>query len=74
MNKDNSIGSTLASQLESKSSTDGEGVVLTSNYSLSGNLDYTYDSSNTGISVEELYAKAAIIKNSNLPINIKVVR
>ena len=74
MNKDNSIGSTLASQLESKSSTDGEGVVLTSNYSLSGNLDYTYDSSNTGISVEELYAKAAIIKNSNLPINIKVVK
>lgn len=74
VNKDNSIGSTLASQLESKSSTDGEGVVLTSNYSLSGNLDYTYDSSNTGISVEELYAKAAIIKNSNLPINIKVVK
>lgn len=71
---DNSIGSTLASQLESGPAAEGEGVVLTSNYSLSGNLDYTYDSSNTGISVEELYAKAEIIKNSNLPINIKVVK
>lgn len=71
---DNSIGSILTSQLESGPAAEGEGVVLTSNYSLSGNLDYTYDSSNTGISVEELYAKAEIIKNSNLPINIKVVK
>lgn len=71
---DNSIGSILTLQLESGPAAEGEGVVLTSNYSLSGNLDYTYDSSNTGISVEELYAKAEIIKNSNLPINIKVVK
>lgn len=73
MNKDNSIGSTLASQLETKASADGEKAVSTS-YSLSSELDYTYDSSNTGISVDELYAKAEIIKNSNLPINIKVVK
>lgn len=71
---DNSIGSILTLQLESGPAAEGEGVVLTSNYSLSGNIDYTYDSSNTGISVEELYAKAEIIKNSNLPINIKVVK
>lgn len=71
---DNSIGGILTSQLESGPAAEGEGVVLTSNYSLSGNIDYTYDSSNTGISVEELYAKAEIIKNSNLPINIKVVK
>lgn len=73
VNKDNSIGSTLASQLETKASADGEKAVSTS-YSLSSELDYTYDSSNTGISVDELYAKAEIIKNSNLPINIKVVK
>lgn len=73
-NADNSIGSILTSQLESGPAAEGEGVVLTSSYSLSSNLDYTYDSSNTGISVEELYAKAEIIKNSNLPINIKVVK
>lgn len=73
VNKDNSIGSTLTAQLEAKASADGEKAVSTS-YSLSSELDYTYDSSNTGISVDELYAKADIIKNSNLPINIKVVK
>lgn len=41
---------------------------------LSSEIDYTYDPSNYNISAEELYEKAAIIKNSNLPMNLKIVK
>lgn len=74
VNKDNSIGSILTSQSDVDSSTENAEIVSTSNYSLSSSLDYTFDPSNVGISAQELYAKAEIIKNSNLPINIKVVK
>lgn len=76
-NVDSSIGKMLtiqSEQLKSEQSTESAKVVPTANYSLSDNLDYTFDSSNVGISVDELYAKAEVIKNSNLPINIKVVK
>lgn len=45
-----------------------------SDYSISGELDYTFDPSNVGITAEELYKRAAAIRNSNIPINIKVVK
>ena len=41
---------------------------------MSGTIDYTFDPSNVGISANELYAKATIIRESNLPDNIKVVK
>lgn len=69
-----SIDSNIIASLDTDSSTDDIETVSTSNYLLSDSLDYTFDSSNVGISVDELYAKAEVIKNSDLPINIKVVK
>ena len=73
VDKDDSLGSTLTAQLEAKAAAESEKATSTA-YSLSSELDYTYDPSNTGITVDELFAKAEIIKNSDLPINIKVVK
>lgn len=49
-------------------------VTQLANYELSNDIDYTFDPSNVGISAQELYAKAEVIKNSNLPMNIKIVK
>ena len=41
--------------------------------SLGADIDYTFDASNVGISAQELYAKAAQIRNSNLSTSLKIV-
>lgn len=76
--EDNSIGSKTIS-LESTNTTNTTSTIAdntkinSTDYTVSSELDYTFDSSNYNISAEELYAKAETIRNSNLPINIKIV-
>lgn len=75
---DNQIGSHTNTLLASADTIDFSQIdtLLTNLYGidLSTEIDYTYDPSNYNISAEELYEKAAIIRNSNLPMNLKIVK
>lgn len=49
-------------------------IALQSSFSISDTIDYTFDPSNVGISAQELYSKAQIIKNANIPTGTKIVQ
>lgn len=70
----NNVITPLASADSIEFTDDGLEVTQLANYELSNDIDYTFDPSNVGISAQELYAKAEVIKNSNLPMNIKIVK
>lgn len=64
------------SATDEKGADDAKGVLLTllSGFSPTDNIDYTFDPSNVGISIEELYSKAGTIRNANIPPGIKIVQ
>lgn len=70
----NNVITPLASADNIEFTDDGLEVTQLANYELSNDIDYTFDPSNVGISAQELYAKAEVIRNSNLPMNIKIVK
>ena len=72
---DNQIASN-ATTISEMNADDTESGLLTllSNFSISDTIDYTFDPSNVGISAQELYSKAQLIKNANIPTGTKIVQ
>lgn len=58
----------------SANGTEDVSITLQSSFSISDTIDYTFDPSNVGISAQELYSKAQIIKNANIPTGTKIVQ
>ena len=58
----------------SANGTEDASIALLSSFLISDTIDYTFDPSNVGISAQELYSKAQIIKNANIPTGTKIVQ
>ena len=80
---DSMIGNNVTSPLTSADNLDfstelGEEDAITldelANIDIDGMIDFTFDPSNVNITPEELYAKADLIKNANIPTNVKIVK
>lgn len=76
---DSMIGSNVSSPLASADnlefiSSSGVSLDNLATLNIDSSIDYTFDPSNVGITPKELYAKAELIKNANIPDNIKIVK
>lgn len=64
---------TTVSEMSSNGTEDAS-IALLSSFLISDTIDYTFDPSNVGISAQELYSKAQIIRNANIPAGTKIVQ